>query len=84
MGLEVYMVNTTHPRLGIPAVYTIIPGAHFRDRTRHTGVLFHLSKLVSMMEDPGEAVRELRKIHAGLFPNRYEVNFFHGVRPGAE
>ena len=77
VGLEVYMVNTTHPRLGIPAVYTIIPGAHFRDRTRHTGVLFHLSKLVSMMEDPGEAVRELRKIHQ-VFPNRYEVNFFMG------
>ena len=77
VGLEVYLVNTTHPRLGIPAVYTIIPGAHFRDRTRHTGVLFHLSKLVSMMEDPGEAVRELRKIHQ-VFPNRYEVNFFMG------
>ena len=37
VGLEVYIVNTTHPKLGIPAVYTIIPGAHFRDRTRHTG-----------------------------------------------
>jgi ribosomal protein S12 methylthiotransferase accessory factor len=77
VGLEVFMVNATHPRLGIPAVYTIIPGAHFRDRTRHTGVLFHLSKLVSMMEDPGEAVRELRKIHQ-VFPDRYEVNFFMG------
>ncbi len=77
VGLEVYIVNTTHPRIGIPAIYTVIPGAHFRDRTRHTGVLFHLSKLVSMMEDPGEAVRELRKIHQA-FPDRYEVNFFMG------
>ncbi len=62
IGLEVYVVNVTHPRLGIPAVYTIIPGAHFRDRTRHTGVLFHLVKLVSMMEDPEEAAGHLQKI----------------------
>ncbi|OGP51538.1 MAG: hypothetical protein A2Y79_08485 [Deltaproteobacteria bacterium RBG_13_43_22] len=77
VGLEVYMVNVTHPKLGIPAVYTIIPGAHFRDRTRHTGVLFHLVKLVSMMEDPGEAASELQKI-IRVFPDRYEVNFFLG------
>jgi ribosomal protein S12 methylthiotransferase accessory factor len=77
VGLEVYIVNTSHHRIGIPAIYTVIPGAHFRDRTRHTGVLFHLAKLVSMMEDPEEAVRELRKIHQ-VFPHRYEVNFFMG------
>jgi ribosomal protein S12 methylthiotransferase accessory factor len=77
IGLEVYVVNVTHPQLGIPAVYTIIPGAHFRDRTRHTGVLFHLVKLVSMMDDPGEAVNELQKM-ARVFPDRYEVNFFLG------
>ena len=77
VGLEVYMVNVTHPKLGIPAVYTIIPGAHFRDRTRHTGFLFHLVKLVSMMEDPGEAVEILQKI-IRIFPDRYEVHFFLG------
>jgi ribosomal protein S12 methylthiotransferase accessory factor len=77
VGLEVYMVNVTHPLLGIPAVYTIIPGAHFRDRTRHTGALFHLVKLVSMLDDPAEAVEELQKI-VRVFPERYEVNFFLG------
>ena len=77
IGLEVYVVNVTHPQLGIPAVYTIIPGAHFRDRTRHTGVLFHLAKLVSMMDDPEEAAVHLQKI-ARVFPDRYEVNFFLG------
>ncbi len=77
IGLEVYMVNVSHPLLGVPAVYTIIPGAHFRDRTRHTGFLFHLVKLVSMMDDPAEAVEQLQKI-AEVFPDRYEVNFFLG------
>lgn len=77
IGLEVLVVNVTHPRLGIPAVYTVIPGAHFRDRTRTTGTLFHLVKLVSMMEDSQEAVRELKKIQV-LFPDRYDVHFFLG------
>ena len=77
IGLEVLIVNVTHPLLGIPAVYTIIPGAHFRDRTRHTGVLFHMVKLLSMLEDPERAVRELRKMEAH-FPERYEVHFFLG------
>lgn len=77
IGLEVLVVDVTHPLLKVPAVYVIIPGAHFRDRTRHTGVLFHLAKLVSLMEDPEEAVGYLRKISA-LFPERYEVWFFLG------
>ncbi|HMK65005.1 MAG TPA: YcaO-like family protein, partial [Thermodesulfobacteriota bacterium] len=37
VGLEVLALDVTHPRLGIPAVYIMVPGAHFRDRTRHTG-----------------------------------------------
>jgi ribosomal protein S12 methylthiotransferase accessory factor len=77
VGLEVYAINVTHPQLGIPAVYIIIPGAHFRDRTRHTGFLFHLVKLVSMMDDPGEAVENLQKV-IDIFPDRYEVHFFLG------
>jgi ribosomal protein S12 methylthiotransferase accessory factor len=77
IGLEVFVVDVTHPRLGIPAVYIIIPGAHFRDRTRHTGVLFHMVKLLSMLEDPERAVRELRKMETH-FPERYEVHFFLG------
>jgi ribosomal protein S12 methylthiotransferase accessory factor len=75
--LEVLVVDVTHPGLKIPAVYVIIPGAHFRDRTRHTGVLFHLAKIVSLMEDVEEAVTHLRKM-AALFPDRYEVWFFLG------
>jgi ribosomal protein S12 methylthiotransferase accessory factor len=77
IGLEVVIVNVTHPQLNLPAIYSIIPGAHFRDRTRHTGVLFHLAKLISMMEDPEEATQYLLKM-TELFPGRYEVRFFLG------
>ena len=32
-GLDVIVINTMHPGLQIPAFYTIIPGAHFRERS---------------------------------------------------
>ncbi|MBW2240327.1 MAG: YcaO-like family protein, partial [Deltaproteobacteria bacterium] len=44
-GLEVIVVNTTHPLLEIPAFYTIIPGAHFRERSLGTSVGMFSSKI---------------------------------------
>jgi len=32
--MEIFLIDITHPVLDIPAVYTIIPGALFRERTR--------------------------------------------------
>lgn len=32
--MNVYVVDITHPEIGIPACYTIIPGAQFRERTQ--------------------------------------------------
>ena len=37
IGLEVFCVDTTHPQLAIPAAYTIVPGAHFRERAMGGG-----------------------------------------------
>lgn len=34
LDYEVYLVDITHPELNIPAVYAIIPGMLFRERTR--------------------------------------------------
>ena len=75
--LEVLVVDVTHPQIGIPAVYTLIPGAHFRDRTRHTDTCFHLAKLLSQYPDPQRAAYELRRMEKA-FPERYEVQFFLG------
>ena len=33
LGMETLMINVTHPELQIPALYTIVPGAHFRERS---------------------------------------------------
>jgi ribosomal protein S12 methylthiotransferase accessory factor len=37
-NLEVLVVDTMHPQLAVPAFYTIVPGAHFRERAVGTSV----------------------------------------------
>lgn len=77
IGLDVFVVNATHPEIGIPVVYTIIPGAHFMDRTRENSISYHASRLASQLTDENQAVAQMKRI-ASLFPDRYEVQFFLG------
>ncbi len=76
--MEVILVNVMHPRLGIPAFYTIIPGAHFRERAAGTSVGMFSAKLISESNDPRWAIQELKKIDK-LMPGKYFVDFFLGV-----
>lgn len=77
IGLDVFAVDMTHPSLKIPVAYTVIPGAHFRDRTRDNDVCYHSAKLVSQLPDAHRALEEMQKMSI-LLPNRYEVEFFLG------
>lgn len=76
--MEVILVNVMHPRLGIPAFYTIIPGAHFRERAAGTSVGMFSAKLISESNDPRWAIQELKKMDK-LMPGKYFVDFFLGV-----
>ncbi len=76
-GLDAFAVNVTHPEIGIPVVYVIIPGAHFMERTRENSVSYHSARLASQLTDENQAVAEMERI-AHLFPDRYEVHFFLG------
>jgi len=76
-GLEVIVVDTTHPRLAIPAFYTIVPGAHFRERAAGTSVGMFAAKIVSQGDDPRRAIAELRRMDA-LLPNKYYIKFYLG------
>jgi ribosomal protein S12 methylthiotransferase accessory factor len=78
LGLEVLVIDVTHPQLGVPSVYTIIPGAHFRDRTRDTTVPFHAAKIVSQTLDGPHAVAVIEQL-LNSFPNRYDLHFFLGL-----
>jgi ribosomal protein S12 methylthiotransferase accessory factor len=78
LGLEVLVVNTTHPALNLPAVYVLIPGTHFLDRTRNTTVIFHLAKTAALYAPPLEALAALAALNAA-FPQRFDVHFFLGL-----
>jgi ribosomal protein S12 methylthiotransferase accessory factor len=76
-GLEVIVVDTMHPLLDIPAFYTIIPGAHFRERSLGTSVGMFSAKIITENQSPHVALKELKKIER-LMPTRYFVKFYLG------
>ena len=78
LGLDVFLVQTTHPVLQIPAYYTIVPGAQFRERARRASVLMFAAKHAAETLDTGSAIAALERIDATL-PDRYFVQFYLGL-----
>jgi ribosomal protein S12 methylthiotransferase accessory factor len=76
-GMQVLVVDVMHPRLQIPAFYTIIPGAHFRERAVGTSLAMFSAKLIGQSADPIWAVGELEKMDKSL-PGKYYVKFYLG------
>ncbi len=76
-GMEVIVVDTMHPLLEIPAFYTIIPGAHFRERSLGTSVGMFSAKILTENQTPHVALKELKKIER-LLPTRYYIKFYLG------
>ncbi len=76
-GMEVILVDVTHPGLEIPALYTIIPGAHFRERAAGTSVGMFSAKLMAENHEPTWAMEQLSRMDR-LLPGKYYVKFFLG------
>lgn len=77
IGLEVLVIETTHPALAVPAFYTIVPGAHFRERSRGKGVAMFAAKLALEKLPPHEADALLAGFEAAL-PGRGFIAFYRG------
>ncbi len=75
--MEVFVINTMHPDLEIPAFYTIIPGAHFRERALGTSVGMFAAKHIAENRDPHEAIGALEKIDKDI-PGKYYIKFYLG------
>ena len=73
--LEVLVVDTTHPMLEIPSFYTIIPGAHFRERAMGKSVAMFCAKLILQNNDPKTAIIELKRMEK-LLPEKYYIPFY--------
>lgn len=80
IGLQVLVVNVTHSELGIPAVYTIIPGAHFLDHTRNTDFAQHAARTMLRALAPDQLVAQMERL-ISIFGPRYDLTFFlaHGL-----
>ncbi|WP_051184355.1 YcaO-like family protein [Desulfatiglans anilini] len=77
-GMEVLVIDVIHPRLGVPAFYTIIPGAHFRERAAGTSVGMFTAKIMAEKGDPFRALGGLDRMEKAL-PGRYYVHFYKGM-----
>jgi len=76
--MEVILISTMHPSLEIPAFYTIIPGAHFRERAIGTSVGMFSAKHLTETMEPTQAYRELKNLDRVL-PNKYYIKFYQGL-----
>jgi len=77
-NFDVLLINTTHALLDIPAFYTIIPGAHFRERAAGTSVGMFSAKLITEGNPPDKAYARLQEID-GLLPDKYYIQFYMGT-----
>jgi ribosomal protein S12 methylthiotransferase accessory factor len=75
IGMEVLLVDVTHKDLAVPAFYTIIPGAHFRERAAGTSVGMFSARLIAEDQDPSKAMEMLQRINK-IMPGRYYVKFY--------
>ncbi|WP_420209510.1 YcaO-like family protein [Candidatus Electronema sp. JC] len=76
-GMEALAVNTMHPQLQIPAAYTIIPGAHFRERAASGDAALFAAKLAAELLDPAALEDKLATMSQEL-PQAYYLEFYRG------
>jgi ribosomal protein S12 methylthiotransferase accessory factor len=76
-GFEVLTVDTTHPQLGVPAFYTLVPGAHFRERAAGTSVAMFTAKLAMEHFGVEAAIGRLMEMDRFL-PGKYFIWFYLG------
>jgi len=76
-NMDVLVINTMHSELNIPAFYTIIPGAHFRERSLGTSVGMFSAKHIYENRPARDAITKLEKINTAL-PGKYYVHFYLG------
>ena len=78
LDMEVFIVNTMHPELKMNSIYTIVPGAHFRERaTSRNAGLFAAKLMAELVEDPLESNTNLLNMQK-LLPDAYYIEFYLG------
>jgi ribosomal protein S12 methylthiotransferase accessory factor len=78
LDMEVFIVNTMHPQLKMNTIYTVVPGAHFRERaTSRNAGLFAAKLMAELVPDPQESNSHLLNMQK-LLPDSYFIEFYLG------
>ena len=75
---QIYVINTMHEGLEIPAFYSIIPGAHFRERAVSASVGMFTARFITETYDPFKALSLLDELETAL-PGKYYTAFYKGL-----
>lgn len=78
IGMDTFMLDVSHPDLKIPAIYTIVPGAHFRERSMINDVgLFAAKLLVEQVDEPHLLEEKLARLET-IVSDTYYLHFYRG------
>nr|WP_321401979.1 YcaO-like family protein [uncultured Desulfobacter sp.] len=77
-GYHLLSICTTHAGLDIPAYYTIMPGAHFRERADEASVGMFAARLITENSHPILAIGQLEELEV-LLPGKYYTSFYKGL-----
>ena len=75
---QVFAIRTMHEGLEIPAFYSIVPGAHFRERAVSASVGMFTARFITESFDPISALHRLDELESAL-PGQYYTCFYKGL-----
>jgi ribosomal protein S12 methylthiotransferase accessory factor len=78
INMEVLILDTMHPELKIPTIYTIIPGAHFRERAAGGDAALFAAKLAAELLEPTVLEAKLADMKKILPEASYYLEFYRG------
>ncbi len=77
INMDVLILDVRHPDLDIPAIYTIIPGAYFRERAASGDAALFAAKLAAELLEPENLETRLAAMRK-LLPHAYYLEFYRG------
>ncbi|HIJ90467.1 MAG: YcaO-like family protein [Desulfobulbaceae bacterium] len=80
LDMEVFVIDTRHPDLQIPAIYTIVPGAHFRERSNSRNAGLFAAKLAHELISNADAQLAQLDRMSKIMPNAYFIEFYLGKK----